>query len=156
MYKRQIFHNLYKPHEYPFEEWYDGAEGGGWRQEGCTSEMILQFCKLNHLKCRIYHGEVKTGKELVAWSPPNADSHTRAVDFFVRDSHCFWYGRTLEELGTDRRSGASNAISHFFREPQSDSDSEDEFKGRKVVDLFGQTTTPPFTCLLYTSPSPRD
>ena len=52
-----IFSDLhYSGDAYPFEK--------GWREDGCTSKMILEFCKRRNIACRIYHDTVRKGNEL--------------------------------------------------------------------------------------------
>ena len=47
-----VFDELqYKGDEYPFER--------GWREDGCTSKMILAFCKNHNITCRIYKDSVQ-------------------------------------------------------------------------------------------------
>ena len=90
--------------------------------------MILKYCELYDINCRIYHKSVRKGNELVAHvvAPESrfddrdktpfvvratshsvraalSDSHAPTVNFFVRDNHCFWYGKVLSELGKDKR-----------------------------------------------------
>ena len=77
--------------------------------------------------------------------PGDSHGHAPTVNFFVRDNHCFWYGKVLSELGVDKRPGAANAISQSFaggvygeEPPSSDSEEEeiDDFKDRQVAELF--------------------
>ena len=59
MREEQIEHELdliftklqYSGDEYPFEK--------GWQEGGCTSKMILGFCKRVSIACRIYHVTVR-------------------------------------------------------------------------------------------------
>ena len=79
MSEKQIEHELdlifkelkYSAGEYPFEK--------GWREDGCTSRMILEFCKRVNIACRIYHDTVRKGNELDFYIP---DRYSAQVNFF--------------------------------------------------------------------------
>ena len=52
-----IFTELgYVPNEYQFER--------GWREDGCTSKMILKFAAKHNIACRIYRDAVGKGNEM--------------------------------------------------------------------------------------------
>ena len=59
--------------------------------------MVLRFCQMHGLICRVYHNAVQNGNELESYSPPDANCHTPRVDFFVRDDHCFFYGKKSDD-----------------------------------------------------------
>ena len=61
----QIFKDLkYAPEEYPYES--------GWREDGCTTKMVLQFCRMHDIICHVYHNTVKNGNELESYTPSGA------------------------------------------------------------------------------------
>ena len=71
----QIFKDLkYAPKEYPYES--------GWREDGCTTKMVLRFCQNHDIICHVFHNAVKNGSELESYTPSGADCHTPRVDFF--------------------------------------------------------------------------
>ena len=116
--------------------------------------MILRFCEQMGLICHIFHVDAKKRNLIASYKPPIHDSHTRKVEFFVRDSHCFWYGKLPEEMGKDKRPGSSNAISNFFGESFENEEDlgvgadaeeyDDCFKEREVEDVHRQDKAPPF------------
>ena len=113
--------------------------------------MIVEFCKRMGLICHIFHGDAKKSNLIASYKPSGSNGHTRRVEFVVRDSHCFWYGKPPEEMGTDKRSGASNAISQFLDEPSDNEEDldvtckvDDCFRGREVAEVYKQDRTPPF------------
>ena len=115
-----VFDELrYKGGEYPFEK--------GWREDGCTSKMILAFCKKHNITCRIYKDAVEKGNELDCYIPEKSRVQ---VNFFVCDDHCFWYGKPLKEKGICRDSEANNGIAQMWKDPGhsdgADSDHDDD------------------------------
>jgi len=132
-----IFRDLgYSADRYPFEK--------DWREDGCTGKMVVEFCRRNEIVCHVYRSMVKKGNEIECHIPEKVDSHTPRVDFFVRDDHCFWYGKPLEDMGVDKTSGAANGIAQMWREPESSED-EDEFADKETLPLFKQDRVPPFS-----------
>ena len=123
-----IFDKLqYKGDEYPFEK--------GWRQDGCTSKMILEFCKTHSLTCRIYKDSVAKGNELDCYIP-QGNSRIQ-VNFFVRDDHCFWYGKPLEEKGICKESAANHGIALMWDKCNDAVDrDDDDFDMAELIDQF--------------------
>ena len=72
--------------------------------------MVLRFCQMHGLICHVYHNAVQNGNELESYSPLDADCHTPRVDFFVRDDHCFFYGKKSDD---ETPCHAKQAISHM-------------------------------------------
>ena len=136
----------YSADEYPFEK--------GWREDGCTSKMILEFCKRHNIACHIYHDTVRKGNELDCYVPATPRDQ---VNFFIRDDHCFWYGKSVEERGTSNASEANNGISQMWdmdasHEPQSDDEDVDmeehfaQFRDKETMAFFRKAdATPPFS-----------
>lgn len=125
-----IFKDLnYATNVYPYEK--------GWREDGCTSKMILEFCKSQNIACRSYHDTMKKGNELDCYIPARPKAQ---VNFFVCDDHCFWYGKPLEDKGIDRQSEANNGISQMWQSPkQSDEASpqdDDQFDMKTFCEQF--------------------
>ena len=97
----KIFTESYKEGEYPFE--------GTWRTDGVTSSMVVEFCKRYNINCtcidaknRIiasHHAASVTGERL------------SNVSFFVRDDHCFWYGKEARGTSGNEASSSANAFS---------------------------------------------
>ena len=93
------------PNEYPFEK--------GWREDGCTSKMILKFAAKHKIACRIYRDSVGKGNEMECFIPTHHNTSLAPnMNFFVRDEHCFWYGKPLEERGAGKscQPDANNGI----------------------------------------------
>ena len=91
-----IFDKLqYTGDEYPFER---GWCGGGC----CTSKMVLALCKKHNMCRRAYKDSVEKGSTLDCYIP--VGKSRVQVNFFVRDDHCFWYGKPLAEKGASRAS----------------------------------------------------
>ena len=138
-----IFKELgYVEGEYPFER--------DWRTDGCTSKMILAFCSKHCIICHIMNGSVKSGNEVECHVPAYTDSHTPRVDFFIKDDHCFWYGKDVQKLGFDKKSSASNGISNMWGEPKKEEDigQEDfeEFVCKQTLPAFAYANkVPPFS-----------
>ena len=137
-----IFTELgYVEGEYPF--------GHHWRTDGCTSKMILAFCRKHAIICHVMHGSMKGGKEVECHVPTAVVSHTPRVDFFVRDDHCFWYGKDVQQMGFDKKPAAANGISQMWGEPKREegSDQEDfaEFACKQTLPAFAYASrVPPF------------
>ena len=112
----------YLPNEFPFDR--------GWREDGCTSRMVLRFCEIHSIVCHIYRGTVKHGSEVESYTPPDADSNSPRISFFIRDDHCFFYGKS-----DGAPCHAKQAISQIWREPVDD-DEEDEFRDKELLPFF--------------------
>ena len=98
--------------------------------------MVLRFCQMHGLICHVYHNAVQNGNELESYSPPDANSNTSRVDFFVRDDEtpCM----------------AKNAISQMWKDPVDED--EDEFKDKELLPFFTQGDgVPPFSEWLSSS-----
>ena len=103
----RIFVELgYVAEEYPYES--------GWREDGCTTKMVLAFCRKHDIICHVYHNVLKNGNELESYSPSNPTSNTPRVDFFIRDDHCYFYGKQLDD---ESPCLAKQAISQMWRDP---------------------------------------
>ena len=114
-----IFQELgYEDNEYPFEQ--------GWRHDGCTSKMILEFCRLHDIICHIYHDSIRKENEVACHVPAKRSSHTPQMNFFIRDDHCYWYGKPCTERGISEASDANNGISHMWQTPHSADTDDDE------------------------------
>jgi len=135
----EIFTTLgYVAGEFPFER--------DWRLDGCTSKMVIEFCKRNDIICHIYHSQVAHGNELEAWVPHNASDKSPRVDFFIRDSHCFWYGRALEARGVDCAPSAANAITQMWHDPAEDEPAAETALDREIMPIFRTAdAVPPFS-----------
>ena len=83
--------------------------------------MVLRFCQMHGLICHVYHNNVQHGNELESYSPLDADSNTPRVDSFVRDDHCFFYGKKPDDETTCH---AKQAISHMWKDPEEEDDDE--------------------------------
>ena len=122
---------------------------GSWRTDGCTSKMILAFCKKNNIICHIFHGSVKVGNLVDYYVPEKVNSNTAKVDFFIFDDHCFWYGKDVGDLGKDRSSAAANGISQMWKKKTWSNEDEDEFAEfacKETPQLFAHANkTPPFS-----------
>ena len=59
--------------------------------------MVLRFCQMHGIICHVYHNAVQNGNELESYSPSDANCTTPRVDFFVRDDHCYFYGKKLDD-----------------------------------------------------------
>ena len=104
-----IFQELgYVECEYPFEN--------SWKTDGCTSKMILAFCRKHHIICHVMHGSIR--EKVESYTPEVVDSHTSRVDFFIRDDHCFWYGKEAQLMGFDNKSEARNGISNIWKKEE--------------------------------------
>ena len=133
----EIFKELgYVEEEYPFER--------DWRTDGCTSKMILAFCRKHCIICHIMNGSVKSGNEVECHIPVYVTSNTPRVDFFIRDDHCFWYGKDVQKLGLDKRPAAANGISQIWEDkPQKTEDDTDQ---EYFKEFACKQTLPVFAC----------
>ena len=103
--------------------------------------MVLQFCRKHDIICHVYHNAVKNGSELESYTPSGHDCHTPRVDFFLRDDHCFFYGKPPSD---ETPCLAKQAISHMWKDPVEED--EDEFKDKELLPFFKQgDTVPPFS-----------
>ena len=135
-----IFSDLhYSGDAYPFEK--------GWREDGCTSKMILEFCKRRNIACRIYHDTVRKGNELECFIPAR---YSAQVNFFIREDHCFWYGKPVENRGGSCKPEANNGISQMWESVEDDKfDMKkfcEQFCDKETMGFFRKAdATPPFS-----------
>ncbi len=146
----EIFHELYVAgHEkvwaeqgymYPFEK--------GWREDGCTADMVFAFCERKGLKCFVRHKR----NLLRAYVPRGLDSHTPVVNFNIWGNHAYWYGVPLESRGVNSSASANSHVAQQVRKRHYDGDAVsvnestsldsveekmfDEFSDRQIRELF--------------------
>ena len=78
--------------------------------------MILKFAAKHNIACRIYRDAVGKGNEMECFIPTHKTCTTPNMNFFIRDEHCFWYGKPLEETGAGKscQPDANNGINQMW------------------------------------------
>ena len=112
--------------EFPFER--------SWRDDGCTSRMVLEFCKKHQLKCFIRH----KSRQLLRYVPENATDGTPIVHFSVFSGHAYWYGRGCRANNSASQLSAAITVlgdedALHAADDASDCDERQRAPGREVV-----------------------
>ena len=150
-----IFENMgYKEGTYPFER--------SWREDGCTTTMILEFCKKHKLKCFVHYKK----KMMTTYTPEDSTCNTPVVNFTIFSKHCYWYGRQVSEQSRERddqnmanqaaaqmanRAAAKAAAKAAARAvvPEDDDDDDDDNDtialDRELAGLSSRDCVPPFS-----------
>ena len=128
---------LYKEEDFPYEH--------GWRQDGCTPDMVETFCQIHKIKYIARQGR----NVLKTYTPPGATNCTPTVHFTVFANHAYWYGKAID-APPDKRLGANNSAAQSKRKAATSADGDlsekkGVYQGRELKPVFGQDKIPPFS-----------
>jgi len=123
-----IFGDLgYEEGEYPFEH--------SWRRDGITPKMILLYCERKSIRCFVHH----KGNKIQAHIPAGRPGPT--INFLVFNDHAYWFGRSLEEHGLDRRPAACNSASQMALCSETPTD---RYSDKELGKVFITQQSPPY------------
>lgn len=127
---------------YPFES--------GWRNDGCTSQMIIRFCKRQAdkgrpVKCSIFH----TNQKIAQYAPPDelSGKYTPTVVFAIHGDHAHFYNNGKNAAAQKKNWGNTSELSKSDSTTDLSKPKFDEYTNKRIREPFSQIESyvPPFS-----------